>query len=85
MWIAFCQDFYRWYNVEYRHAGIAMLTPSMLHGGMANNVLAARHRVMAAAHAANPRRFNGHVPKPQQVPTEGWINKPSDREENRAM
>jgi len=82
---AFCEDFFRWYNVEHRHAGIAMLTPSMLHSGKASGVLAARHRVMVTAHAANPRRFNGHVPKPQQVPTEVWINKPSNREENRAM
>jgi putative transposase len=82
---AFCQDFFRWYNNEHRHAGIGMLTPSMLHGGEGAAVLAARHRVMATAYAANPQRFNGHVPKPQQLPTEVWINKPMVVEGSKAM
>jgi putative transposase len=82
---AFCEDFFRWYNNEHRHAGIGMLTPSMLHKGEGATVLAARHRVRTEAYAANPQRFNGHVPKPQQLPTEVWINKPIAVKGSKAM
>jgi len=40
---------------------------------------------MTTAFAANPRRFNGHVPKPQKLPTEVWINKPVEVREAAAM
>jgi len=72
----FCRDFFPWYNDEHHHSGIAMLTPAELHSGRGGCVLAARHQTMTAAFAANPRRFNGRMPKPQKLPTEVWINKP---------
>src|SRR5450432_1692219 len=30
---AFCQQFFRWYNEEHRHSGIALLTPAVVHFG----------------------------------------------------
>jgi hypothetical protein len=39
---------------------------------------------MLQAFAANPRRFNGHKPKRQELPREVWINKPAT-EEDRQM
>ena len=36
---AFCRSFFRWYNTEHRHAGIAMLTPHDVHYGRARRVL----------------------------------------------
>ena len=81
----FCRDFFPWYNDEHHHSGIAMLTPTELHSGRGAGVLAARHQTMTAAFAANPRRFNGHVPKPQKLPTEVWINKPVEVREVAAM
>ena len=30
---AFCQGFFRWYNEEHRHSGLALLTPAMAHYG----------------------------------------------------
>lgn len=74
---SFCRDFFPWYNDEHRHSGIAMLTPSGLHYGHGRDTLAARHRTMMSAFKANPRRFNGHIPKAQELPTEVWINKPT--------
>lgn len=73
---SFCRDFFPWYNDDHHHSGIAMLTPSELHYGIGGEVLTARHRIMMEAYTANPRRFNGHVPKLQELPTEAWINKP---------
>ena len=73
---SFCRDFFPWYNNEHRHGGIAMLTPSDLHHGRGRETLRARHRTMTEAFEANPRRFNGRMPRPQVLPTEVWINKP---------
>lgn len=81
----FCRDFFPWYNDEHHHSGIVMLTPEELHSGRGAGVLAARHQTMTAAFAANPRRFNGRVPKPQKLPTEVWINKPVEVREAAAM
>ena len=77
---SFCGDFFPWYNDEHHHSGIAMLTPSDLHYGRGGAVLAARQATMMAAFAENPRRFNGRSPKPAELPTEVWINKPIQRE-----
>ena len=32
---AFCQTFFPWYNDEHRHSGIGMMTPAMVHYGLA--------------------------------------------------
>lgn len=73
----FCGDFFRWYNDEHRHSGIALLTPSDVHHGRAVTRLEARNRVMATAFAARPDRFVRGAPQLAAVPTEVWINKPS--------
>lgn len=73
----FSRDFFPWYNDEHHHSGIAMLTPSEVHYGRGADVLMARYQTMMQAFAGNPRRFNGHIPKLQELPTEVWINKPT--------
>lgn len=75
---SFCRDFFPWYNEEHRHSGISMLTPSDLHHGRGQQVLAMRHQTMLGAYAANAKRFHGRVPKMMDLPTEVWINKPTD-------
>jgi len=32
--LAFCRDFFPWYNTEHRHSGIGMLPPEMVHYGL---------------------------------------------------
>ncbi len=73
---AFCRGFFRWYNHEHRHSGIAMLTPVMLHCGHGQAVLDARMHVRLAAYAANPRRFVNGPPVRLMVPKAAWINPP---------
>ena len=73
---AFCIDFFRWYNEEHHHSGIAMLTPADVHHGRAAGRLADRNHVMTRAYAARPDRFVRGAPKPRQVPTAVWINRP---------
>ena len=46
---AFCQGFFRWYNEEHRHSGIALLTPAMGHYGQAQSVLRQRQKVLDVA------------------------------------
>ena len=73
---AFCQPFFRWYNDEHHHSGIALLTPNMLHSGRAPAVLQQRQEVLHQAYVRNPERFVRACPKPQPPPTAAWINPP---------
>jgi len=69
---------FTWYNTEHRHSGLAMLTPHAVHGGLADQRLAQRAAVLAAAYAAHPERFPRGVPTPGRLPEAVWINKPAD-------
>ncbi len=72
-----CGPFFDWYNHEHRHGGIGLLTPHDVHYGLADQRVAARARVLAAAHAAHPERFPAGVPSPPPAPTAVWINPPT--------
>lgn len=72
----FCRGFFAWYNMEHRHSGIAMLTPSMVHHGEAERALAHRDLVLAVAYQAHPERFVKGLPTAKRLPDAVWINKP---------
>jgi putative transposase len=71
-----CREFFPWYNTEHRHSGIGMLTPEMVHYGLADAVLENRRRVLASAYGAHPERFVKGPPIPRPLPEEVWINPP---------
>jgi len=73
---AFSQKFFRWYNEEHRHSGIALLTPAMVQSGQTETILAQRQAVLATAYLAHPDRFVHRAPVPLAVPSAVWINKP---------
>lgn len=73
---AFCVPFFDWYNIEHRHSGIGMMTPEMVHYGLAEQVRAERQRVLHAAYAAHPERFVRGRPTPPTLPEAVWINPP---------
>jgi len=73
---AFCREFFAWYNQLHCHSGIGLMAPEAVHYGRAEQLHADRVRVLAAAHAAHPRRFSRGVPVPPQLPAAVWINKP---------
>jgi putative transposase len=76
----FCRRFFHWYNHEHRHSGIGLMTPAALHYGQAEQLHAARARVLEAAYARNPERFIRRAPVPPELPTAAWINKPDTKE-----
>lgn len=79
---AFCANFFDWYNYDHRHDGVALLTPSDVHFGRAQEVIAARTQVLHAAYQLHPERFRRGRPVHRKLPTEVWINQPT-RGENR--
>lgn len=79
---AFCQTFFRWYNDEHRHSGIAMMTPATVHYGQALTVRDGRQIVLNAAYRAHPDRFVRKPPTALPLPNKVWINKPSNSDED---
>jgi len=73
---AFCQGFFRWYNHEHYHSGVALLTPFMVHYGRAGIVLARRQQTLDAAYTAHPERFVSKPPTTLALPEAVWINPP---------
>lgn len=73
------QAFFHWYNLEHHHSGIAMLTPHMVHYGLATDVLDNRQRVLTAAFQQHPERFVRKPPQPAPLPAAVWINPPKPR------
>jgi putative transposase len=74
---AFCRTFFRWYNHEHRHSGIALHTPSDVHHGRVAQKTALRQIALDAAYAAHPERFVKGRPKPLQLPAASFINRPA--------
>ncbi len=71
---AFLGPFFHWYNTEHRHSGIAMMTPEMVHYGLANHVQEKRELVLHAVYAVHPERFVRGIPSPLPLPDAVWIN-----------
>jgi putative transposase len=70
-------DFFNWYNREHYHSGLGLFTPEDVHYGRAALRAQGRAAVLDAAYAAHPERFTRGAPRPQALPTEVWINKPT--------
>lgn len=73
---AFCRGFFRYYNQEHRHSGIALLTPEVVHYGLAERVIQRRQQVLQAAYQDHPERFVKGQPKAPILPEAVWINPP---------
>jgi len=73
---SFCQDFFTWTNKEHRHSGIGLMTPENVHYGLAERFNKNRLRVLWVTFGKNPQRFKRNIPRPPELPTAVWINKP---------
>jgi putative transposase len=74
---AFARTFFPWYNTEHYHSGLGLMTPEDVHYGRAPHIIKARQEVLLGAYERHPERFKGRIPKPDPLPAEVWINKPS--------
>ena len=74
---AFCRRYFKGYNEEHHHTGIALLTPAQVHYGEAPAVLAQRQTVLDAVFARTPQRFGSGHPMVQSLPTVVYINRPA--------
>ena len=79
---SFCQTFFPWYNDEHRHSGIGMMTPAVVHHGLAVAVRESRQLALDAAYLAHPERFVRGAPSQPPLPKEVWINKPLSSDDN---
>jgi putative transposase len=79
---AFCQGFFGWYNAEHHHSGIGLMTPQVVHYGLAQEVFKARQEVLLAAYEKHPERFVKKIPVPLPLPQAAWINPPKPAMEN---
>jgi transposase InsO family protein len=70
------RDFIHWYNHDHHHTGLGLMTPAMVHHGLADAVYAHRQRVLQTAYEAHPERFVRGMPAPPKLPQEVWINRP---------
>jgi putative transposase len=75
----FCRGFFRWYNHEHYHTGIALLTPVTVHRGRVEEVIQQRSVVLDAAYEAHPDRFVRKRPTHASPPTAAWINPPTPK------
>lgn len=68
--------FFAWYNDQFYHSSLGLLTPATVHYGRTEQVLDQRQAVLEAAYAAHPERFVKGRPTVIAPPKEVWINKP---------
>ena len=73
---AWAQPFFHWYNNEHYHTGLNLMTPAMVHYGVAETVRHQRNQVLQIAFEAHPERFVRGVPVIPDLPREVWINPP---------
>ena len=73
---SFCRHFFDWYNGDHHHFGIGLMTPNQVHYGQADDIYAARQKILDIAYAAKPERFVNKAPHPPQKPAAVWINPP---------
>jgi putative transposase len=66
-----------WYNDEHYHVGLALMHPADVHYNRTADIVAARQRVLDAAHLAHPERFVGGRPIQKAPPPAAWINPPA--------
>ena len=72
----YCHRLFSWYNDEHRHSGIALLTPSDVHRGRADDRRDARRLVLLDAWKAHPERFVHGPPEPLKLAPIAYINRP---------
>jgi putative transposase len=77
--MAYCREFFHWYNTMHRHSGIGLHTPENVHYGKATRINQGRQVTLLKAYELNPVRFVRKAPEPPMLPTAAWINPPKPK------
>jgi putative transposase len=72
------RDFFHWYNFMHHHSGIQLLTPAVVHYGLADQLLSERQTVIRQAYFIHPARFVKGLPNVNPLPAAVWINPPKE-------
>jgi putative transposase len=72
----FSRTFFNWYNNEHKHTGISLLSPTDVHHGNADTIIASRQAVLDNAYDLHPERFVRKMPVHKPTPEAVWINEP---------
>lgn len=78
---AYCRRFFKWYNTEHYHSGIALMTPHAMHYGLAPALNEKRQQILEKAYQTNPERFVRGCPKTTPLPEAAWINEPLETDD----
>jgi putative transposase len=71
--------FFPWYNHQFYHSSLGLLTPASVHSGQATLILDRRQQVLQAAYVAHPERFVQGHPQVATLPAQVWINPPQSK------
>jgi putative transposase len=74
------QAFFSWYNDQHHHVNLGLLTPAVVHAGLASEFYARRQQVLTQAYLAHPERFVNGPPHPPALPGPTFINPPRQGE-----
>jgi len=77
--LSWSRSFFSYYNFDHYHSALSLLTPAVVHYGLADHCLAHRQQVLLNAYQQHPERFVRGIPAPASLPTEVWINQPPDQ------
>jgi putative transposase len=74
--LGWARAFFYWYNNMHHHTSLGLMTPTVVHHGLAAEVTRRREATLLAAYRQHPERFVNGVPKPPRLPDKVWINPP---------
>jgi putative transposase len=74
--LTWARRFFPWYNHQFYHSSLGLLTPASVHYGQAEIILDHRQQVLQVAYQAHPERFVQGRPQQPTLPAEVWINQP---------
>ena len=74
-----CRGFFRYYNHEHHHSGIALMTPYAVHHGLAPRITEVRQQTLLTAFTRHPERFVNKPPQSPILPEAAWINPPAKK------
>ena len=77
--LTWARRFFHWYNHQFYHSSLGLLTPASVHYGQAPQILNQRQQVLQAAYEAHPERFVKGQPQVATLPKEVWINPPQSK------